>query len=68
MIGQLNIKLFLHLLETQKKTFYSEADACLKRANRASTDGEKWVWNAKSEAYKDAGKQIFVLQGLLTRE
>ena len=68
MTGKLNISLFLHLIDTQKRTFYSEADDCLSRANKASTDGEKWVWNAKSEAYKDAGRQLFVLGRLLDRE
>lgn len=68
MTGQLNIKLFLHLLEGQRQAFEAQGVAAYNRANEATIEAQKWVWNAKGEAFNDASRQIFVLKGLLTRE
>ncbi len=68
MTERLNTKLFLHLLDTKRDDFYHRADVCFLRAEQEATDAQKWVWNAKGEAFKEAGRQIFVLAGLLRRE
>ncbi len=68
MTERLNTKLFLHLLDTKRDEFYKQSDNCFARAGNEPTPEQKWVWNAKGESYKDAGRQMFVLAGLLRRE
>ena len=65
---RLNTKLFLHLLDTKRDEFYKQSDNCFARAQNETTPEAKWVWNAKGESYKDAGRQVFVLAGLLRTE
>lgn len=58
-------KLFLHLLEVQQKEFDALAVQYFESANLETVDSQRWVFNAKTEAYKDAARRIFMLRGLV---
>ena len=65
MTDKLNTKLILHLLDTKRNEFYQQSDKCFDRAKNEKTPEQKWVWTSKGESYRDAGRQLFVLAGLL---